>query len=58
MSDSSFFIIDKNLRFIKKDSNGMLCIFDSKDDAEKYLDSLPFFYAKGCIIKQRKMVIS
>ena len=35
-----FVLIDKYERVIKKDDNGMLCIFDTENDADKYFRNL------------------
>jgi len=37
MTNSPVYVIrDKELRVIKKDQSGMLCIFDSEKDAERF----------------------
>jgi len=40
MQEPVFIILDTNSRSIQKDRNGMLCIFDTKPEADRYYRSL------------------
>lgn len=48
-----FIIIDKEERVIKKDQNGMLCIFDTDIEANKFLRFLSVDDRAGCEIVKR-----
>lgn len=43
-------IVDKKTKHLKRDTEGMLCLFDYERDAKIYLESLRLSYRETCEI--------